>query len=153
MCSDTLFQSWYCATIEIPEEWALVDPARAVPRRHNLSLADFIRDFEKPNRPVVLTGVTQHWQALNWDLESLANRCGDVHFEAGPVQISMSDYISYAKQTTEERPLYIFDPRFCEKFPELGAEYEVPEHFSEDLFSLLGAARPNHRWIIAGPAR
>lgn len=30
---------------------------------------------------------------------------------------------------------------------------QVPEVFSEDLFSILGASRPDHRWLIVGPAR
>ena len=31
---------------------------------------------------------------------------------------------------------------------------QVPPHFGEeDLFSVLGAARPDYRWLIVGPAR
>lgn len=32
-------------------------------------------------------------------------------------------------------------------------DYSVPEYFSEDLFSVLGASRPNFRWLIIGPSR
>lgn len=30
---------------------------------------------------------------------------------------------------------------------------QVPEVFSEDLFAVLGPGRPDHRWLIVGPAR
>ncbi|EEC68399.1 hypothetical protein OsI_36560 [Oryza sativa Indica Group] len=52
----------------------------------------------------------------------------------------------------EERPLYLFDAKFTEKVPEMGRDYEVPAYFREDLFGVLGEERPDHRWVIIGPA-
>jgi oxalate decarboxylase/phosphoglucose isomerase-like protein (cupin superfamily) len=34
----------------------------------------------------------------------------------------------------------------------MGRDYEVPEYFREDLFSVLGKERPDYRWVIIGPA-
>ena len=73
----------------------------------------------------------------------------------------LSDYFDYASSTTmsrsliaaEETPLYLFDQEFVTKVPRLGEEYTVPQYFAEDLFSLLGDARPAYRWLIIGPKR
>ncbi len=53
-----------------------------------------------------------------------------------------------------------FISNFSAMSPELAADYHVPKYFAPspehptDLFSLLGeTARPDYRWIIAGPAR
>ncbi|MCJ1306533.1 hypothetical protein MMC25_000176 [Agyrium rufum] len=32
-------------------------------------------------------------------------------------------------------------------------QYRIPECFGEDIFSILGSTRPDHRWLIVGPAR
>ncbi len=46
------------------------------------------------------------------------------------------------------RPLYLFDCRFADKYPDLADAYSVPAVFADDLFSLLGSSRPDYRWII-----
>jgi hypothetical protein len=66
--------------------------------------------------------------------------------------MKLEDYFRYADQVKEERPLYLFDPKFGEKVARLGSEYEVPVYFREDLFGVLGNERPDYRWIIIGPA-
>ena len=45
--------------------------------------------------------------------------------------------MTYSAAATEERPLYIFDPRWADRCPALEADYEVPELFREDLFSVM----------------
>jgi hypothetical protein len=60
---------------------------------------------------------------------------------------------------TDESPLYVFDRLFAEKTgiaPSLSgpdAAYWSPPAFGSDLFSLLGADRPDSRWMIMGPRR
>jgi len=56
-------------------------------------------------------------------------------------------------QEREENPLYLFDKAFVKKIPSLTNDYTVPIYFNEDLFSLLGDARPDYRWLIIGPPR
>ncbi|KAJ0682499.1 putative transcription factor & chromatin remodeling &Metalloenzymes JmjC family [Helianthus annuus] len=64
--------------------------------------------------------------------------------------MTLTDYFVYSDQAQEERPLYLFDPKFANKVPQLGQDYdyEVPVYFNEDLFSVLGDERPDYRWII-----
>ncbi|GAB2226852.1 hypothetical protein Droror1_Dr00008645 [Drosera rotundifolia] len=148
--SDYLFQSWLCAGIEMREEWICRDN---VARRRGISVEEFTREFEEKNRPVLLEGCMDDWDAMRrWDRRYLVETCGDVRFAVGPVEMRLEDYFVYADNVREERPLYLFDPNFVKKVPILGAQYDVPVYFREDLFSVLGDERPDYRWIIIGPA-
>lgn len=147
--SDYLFQSWLCANLEMKPEWLQRDN---IQRRRGISVEEFILNFEDPNKPVLLEGCLENWIAMGkWDKDYLIKACGDVKFSVGPVEMKLEDYFRYSDQTREERPLYLFDPKFVEKVPLLGKEYKVPEYFREDLFSVLGEERPDYRWIIVGP--
>ena len=148
--SDYLFQSWLCANLEMKPEWLKRDN---IQRRRGISIDEFILNFEEPNKPVLLEGCLDNWEAMGkWNKEYLISTCGDVMFSVGPVEMKLKDYFSYSDSTREERPLYLFDPKFGEKVSLLGKEYEVPVYFKEDLFSVLGDERPDYRWIIIGPA-
>ena len=57
----------------------------------------------------------------------------------------------------DESPLYLFDRSFVPKMSltvsrDTG-DYHPPACFGTDLFSVLGTQRPDHRWLIIGPAR
>lgn len=148
--SDYLFQSWLCANLEMKPEWLERDN---IVRKRGISVEEFISNFEEPNKPVLLEGCLENWPAMEkWDREYLVEVCSDARFSVGPVQMKLEDYFVYSDQVTEERPLYLFDPKFAEKVPQLGMDYEVPQYFSEDLFSVLGSERPDYRWIIIGPS-
>ncbi|KAK9289396.1 hypothetical protein L1049_007551 [Liquidambar formosana] len=148
--SDYLFQSWLCANLEMKPEWLERDN---IPRRKGISIEEFVLHFEEPNKPVLLEGCLDNWVALEkWDRDFLVKLCGDVKFSVGPVEMKLDDYFKYSDQAREERPLYLFDPKFAEKVPQLGLDYEVPVYFREDLFGVLGNERPDYRWIIIGPA-
>ncbi|CAL5356932.1 unnamed protein product [Camellia sinensis] len=148
--SDYLFQSWLCANLEMKPEWLERDN---IQRRRGISVDDFILNFEEPNKPVLLEGCVDNWVALEkWDREYFVEMCGDLRFSVGPVEMKLEDYFRYSDQAREERPLYLFDPKFAEKVPRLGLDYEVPAYFNEDLFGVLGNERPDYRWIIIGPA-
>ncbi|KAK1310808.1 F-box protein [Acorus calamus] len=147
--SDYLFQSWLCASLEMKQEWLETDN---IQRRGRISVEEFVRDFEEPNRPVLLSGCLEDWPALEkWDREYLIRVSGDVRFAVGPVEMKLEDYFRYADYVKEERPLYLFDPRFTDKVPALGADYEALAYFREDLFAILGRERPDHKWVIIGP--
>ena len=159
--SDLLFQPWFCTATGIDPRWLAVDN---IPRRSadSLSLDEFVRDFEQPNSPLIVTGLVETWPAFKrWSREELCTAHGDVCFNAGGYAMRLSDYFDYASSTTmsrsliaaEETPLYLFDQEFVTKVPRLGEEYTVPQYFAEDLFSLLGDARPAYRWLIIGPKR
>ncbi|XAR69838.1 hypothetical protein NMG60_11001573 [Bertholletia excelsa] len=148
--SDYLFQSWLCANLEMKPEWLERDN---IQRRKGITVDEFVSNFEETNKPVLLEGCMDDWIALEkWDKDYLIGLCGDVKFSVGPVEMKLEDYFRYADQAREERPLYLFDPKFADKIPRLGSEYEVPAYFKEDLFHVLGNERPDYRWIIIGPA-
>src|SRR5262249_5972942 len=58
--SDYLFQSWLCANMEMKMEWLLRDN---IVRRSGISVEEFVRDFEEPNKPVLLEGCMEDWVA------------------------------------------------------------------------------------------
>lgn len=125
-----------------------------IERRANLSREEFFRVYEQGNKPVVVTDVVPQWPAYQkWSDEYLLAAFGQQRLEAGAASLSFPHYLNYCRHTRDDAPLYIFDPRFAEKSPMLAADYHVPEYFSEDLFSVMGARRPHHRWLIIGPAR
>ncbi|EPS74354.1 hypothetical protein M569_00396, partial [Genlisea aurea] len=148
--SDYLFQSWLCANLEMKPEWLEKDN---IVRRSGISVDEFVSTFEEMNIPVLLDGCLQNWDAMKkWDRDYLIEVCGDAEFSVGPVNMKLGEFFRYCDQVKEERPLYLFDPKFVEKVPQLGKDYQVPEYFDEDLFSVLDDERPDFRWIIIGPA-
>ena len=187
--SDALFRPWCCCACDVQPRWLAPNN---VPRRAALSVADFVAEYEAPNRPVIITDVVTQWPAFKlWDREYLAAACGGALFRATSLGASsaaaftMADYHSYAAQVTEEAPLYLFERAFAALAPQLAKDYEQPKYFRpsssssssssseggggsgggigsgsgaeqhpSDLFSLLGEeARPDHKWLIAGPAK
>ncbi|XP_010519983.1 PREDICTED: F-box protein At5g06550 isoform X2 [Tarenaya hassleriana] len=148
--SDYLFQSWLCANLEMKPEWLERDN---ITRVRGISVEEFIEKFEEPNKPVLLEGCLDDWPAMRkWSRDYLTKVAGDVAFAVGPVEMKLEDYFRYSDRVREERPLYLFDPRFAEKVPTLGLEFDVPKYFREDLFNVLGKDRPDYRWIIIGPS-
>jgi len=150
--SDVLFQSFLCSTIDFDSAWLEVDN---VDRRSGLSLEEFVAQYEKPNRPVIITDVVKKWPAFGkWNREYLFKEFGDTPLIAGAVKMKLADFFKYCDTSREERPLYIFDKHFSKHSARVAADYEVPEYFNQDLFSLLGEeGRPDYRWMIMGPGR
>lgn len=125
--SDYLFQSWLCANLEMKPEWLERDN---ILRRKGISVEEFVLNFEEPNKPVLLEGCLDNWAALEkWDRDYFVQACGDVKFSVGPVEMKLEDFFRYSDQAREERPLYLFDPKFGEKVPGLDSDYEVPVYF------------------------
>lgn len=151
--SEAFFRPWFNASMELDEAWLATEN---IPREdaRALTLEAFRAKYERPGRPVILTHAMDAWPALaKWTPQHLVATCGARRFEAGPALLTMAEYLAYAGQAHEERPIYLFDPRFGEHAPALLADFAVPEYFAEDLFAVLGARRPNFRWIIVGPVR
>ncbi|KAI3932821.1 hypothetical protein MKX01_031803 [Papaver californicum] len=148
--SDYLFQSWLCASLEMKPEWLERDK---IDRKCGISVEEFVLNYEEPNKPVLLEGCIENWPALKkWDKEYLMWVCGYVRFAVGPAELKLEEYFKYSDGAREERPLYLFDPKFAEKVPVMGSDYEVPQYFREDLFAVLSKERPDYRWVIIGPA-
>lgn len=147
--SDLLYTPWLCATCAIDPSWLEVDN---VDRRSGLSVAEFREQYEIPNKPVILTDVVTKWPAMKkWSRAYLKKAFKGGMVLVGDQPIPFDSYCKYADTNTDELPLYLFDKTFCETAPKLAQDYTVPEVFSDDLFKLLGDARPDWRWLIAGP--
>lgn len=155
--SDILYQPWHCGHVDL-EQWSHRDN---IDRRSNLSLEEFIEEYEKPGKPVILTDIVPQWLSYNdddrkWTKENLLKRFGDVIFKAGAIEMTLNDYWNYIEQTQEESPIYLFDNEFIEKANGLGEEYTVAPYFQKDFFNLLNdkpKIRPSYRWILIGPPR
>ncbi|KAE9354812.1 F-box protein [Phytophthora fragariae] len=152
--SDLLFQSFYCAAAPIEDAWLAVEN---IERRSakNMTVADFKRDFEGPNVPVIIMDAIDDWAAMDkWTDEYLGEVCKGKTFYAGGFQFAMDKYFNYARTLLDDQPLFVFDKEFAAKVPQLGADYAVPEYFQEDYFSLLGEdKRSDYRWLIIGPKK
>jgi beta-phosphoglucomutase-like phosphatase (HAD superfamily) len=145
---------------ELPASWTAtttVDRADA----SSLSVPDFISRYEKPGRPLVLTGVVPSWPAAtSWKLPSLLSRFPDTKFRVSATRdMTLGQFAAYCEEQEalpsslrDERPLYLFDKDFAAKAPGMAGEFEIPPYFAEDLMAVLPQeARPDHRWLIVGP--
>jgi hypothetical protein len=173
--SDALYRPILCASSWLHPSWTTVEN---IERRSadNLSLEDFVRDFDDRCRPLLLTDCASKWPALMpesgrmWTKTRLlalaegSSRPKDngegKTFNAGGFRFTLHDYFQYMEGVgaSEDQPLYLFDKEFCAKLPELAQDYKPPKFFSaqsQDLFSLLGDVpkRPHFRWIIVGPKK
>lgn len=112
-----------------------------------ISVEEFRRKYEVPNRPVVLTDVANKWPAFGkWTKEYLLCVLEGQDIVAGSYDIGFDCFLEYCSGQSDEMPLYLFDKRIMEKVPSLARDYQVPEYFQEDLFALLGDnARPDYR--------
>ena len=97
--------------------------------------------------------VTQ-WPAMTrWSDSYLQQAFEGQDVIVGDAPMAFDAYLRYAQQQRDELPLYLFDKHFADKAPQLAVDYSVPDVFADDLFSVLGDARPDYRWLIAGPPR
>jgi hypothetical protein len=169
--SNVLYRMWACRNCDLNIAIPGFNSTNNVMRVHakDLSASDFVNKFEKLNVPLVIEGAVDHWKVFErWTPEYLMKMCGDMKFRATAATaamaatFTMSEYFQYAKDTTEEVPLYLFDRNFFDSVPTLAADIDVPPYFAAvndahhgtDLFRVLGAKRrPDYRWLIAGPAR
>lgn len=138
---------------------------RPVDRRQGLSVEEFVREYEAKRVPVILTDVATEWpvfRLLQGEFKNLSLRRKSLVREGrseAPLrceftEMNIEDYVRYATEQRDERPIYMFDAEFASVF-DVERLFTVPEHFArDDFFRVLGEAeRPKYRWIIAGPAR
>ena len=128
-----------------------------------VSPKQFIEQYEKLLRPVVMTNVTMSWPAREkWTLENLHKQYKNAKFKCGEddngynVKLKMKYFIHYMKTNCDDSPLYIFDGNFSEhgRGKQLLNDYSLPEYFKEDLFKYAGSRRrPPYRWFVMGGKR
>jgi hypothetical protein len=148
--SDVLFQPFYCAAIGM-EPYTTVEN---IDRRSGLTLEQFIQEYERPGKPVIITDGAQHWPARTiWSTNHFLKRWPDAVLRAESVDMTMTNYFKYAEGTQDESPLYLFDKNIGERCEGILDDIEVPMYFREDFFGMMGERRPDYRWLIVGPAR
>ena len=111
-----------------------------VPRVHaaDLTVEQFVERFERPKRPVIISGLLDDWPAqTQWTVQSLLRRFPDTRFKVGtdddgyPVRMKLKHYLLYvtdAQQRRDDSPLYIFDGSFADSkvAPPLGLVRRCP---------------------------
>jgi len=152
--SDRLYHNWYCAHVD-PYTWATKEN---IDRRSNLSVEEFITEYEIPSKPVIITDVVPKWSASRWTREYLIEKYGEVPFKTDfeNTEMKLADYFLYCEKVIEERPVYLFDNTFGERAPSMLENFEKPIYFEQDFFELLNEFpkdRPSFRWLLAGPPR
>ena len=124
------------------------------------------------NEPFILTDPVKQWSIYKqWSIDYLEQTYGDIIFRAEAVTWPLSTYAAYMRDCHDETPMYLFDRRFVEKMnlivntasveqgpsavekQDAMPDYDPPSCFHPDYFSVLGPHRPDHRWLILGPAR
>jgi len=148
-----VFDQWYRATAD--PRWMGLSSPETIDRRAGISLEDFIEEYEKPGKPVLLTDITEKWKGASaWAKEHLLSRHGDAIFRTGSgFKLSLKNFFKYLDTQHEHKPLYLFDQNYPTSAPEMMQEYSIPEYWKEDLFGLAGEdERPPWRWILYGPA-
>ncbi|KAI9297899.1 Clavaminate synthase-like protein, partial [Neoconidiobolus thromboides FSU 785] len=149
--SDNLYQSWLCTSNSMYQYLGKEN----IERRSNLSYKEFIEEYELPNKPVIITDIVNKWPAFNkWNEDYLMENFDTQDFIAESVNIKLKNYFQYSNNNRDESPIYLFDKHFTKNCPNIDKDFEVPEYFKDDLFSLLGEdKRPDYRWLIIGPKR
>ena len=151
--SDTLYHPHRDATLPIAKRWVSGDTIARVSAK-TLSKEAFIREYEEPGIPVVLTDLVTEWECFKkWDWDHLLKEWDGCEFQCEAARLSLGEFKEYCDQQFDDRPLYLFDAKFCETTKTAREQYEVPSYFTDDLFKVLGSERPDYRWLIAGPTR
>lgn len=151
--SDMLYDEWQSSVVNL-KFWAERCPDN-IDRRAGLSVAEFDAEYGFPNKPVILTDQVPTWPAwTKWNKKDLMTRFAGKTFQVGRVEQTLDKYFTYCEQIQEEKPLYLFDNLYGEKYPDLLEDYVVPLYFRQDYFALLGKKdRPSYRWLLMGPPR
>jgi hypothetical protein len=129
--------------------------ASHIPVANRIQRFDNLGPSEFPtysSTPFLLTDPVKSWPAYKWTYQTLCSQFGSTPFRAEAVDWPLSTYIFYMLNQVDESPLYLFDRNFVQKTNSESA-FQPPECFGPDYFAVLGEQRPDHRWMILGPAR
>lgn len=111
-----------------------------IERVRNISKKDFIKKYYKPQKPVLIEGLTQNWAAFQkWNLDYIQKHAGDQvvplynneptkgkQNSAEPAtEMKMADYIELIKTQPTDLRIFFYDLKV--KLPELLKDFEYPE--------------------------
>lgn len=170
--SDALFRPFHYGNLDPDSNWLKRQEIEVRDADEGFSVDDFVRDFEIPNRPVLIkNALRKSWKAYEaWGDKPLCSgrrpslrvlEGENKPFRVGPVDMRLCDFLQYSELQSEEDPLYLFDCKFADRVNRLSTDYEVPIYFrntethpARDMFEAMGSERrPDYRWLIAGAAR
>ncbi|MBN1207258.1 MAG: cupin-like domain-containing protein [Myxococcaceae bacterium] len=153
------------ATQPVPE---LHSTLRTIERRDRLSPEEFLAEYARKNRPVLLTGLLEDWPAWEaWTKSSLLQRYGDHRVQVrrssdvtddnnqGGRQrprMPLRDYIAQAMgqaASSDRDPLYLFG---LESFAGVERDYRHPPQFAGSTFAFDEAQRQAKALFYIGPA-
>lgn len=151
--SDVLHRPFYCAHVSLSHYALDIPPVNQIERLFDLSVDQYEAAWF--DKPFILTSPVKTWPVYrSWSLSYLLDKYASLRFRAESVDWLLSTYVDYMNTNRDEAPLYLFDSEFVEKMRlSPGKDYTPPSCFGTDLFSVLGEQRPDHRWLIIGPAR
>lgn len=150
--SDVLHRPFYCAHVPLAHYALNIPEENSIARLSDLSPQTFSSDWF--DKPFILTSPVREWPIyLKCTIEYLIEKYANVRFRAESVDWPLKTYTDYMNNNQDESPLYLFDRAFAEKMKLSTSDYTPPICFGTDLFSVLGDQRPDHRWLIIGPAR
>lgn len=154
--SNYLHRSWSCRTCDLETACPGFHKLSDIPIRlaSDLSVEQFIEQYEIPNKPVVIRGAmydpsdaeaTKQGTSAScspcpalskWTNEYLIEKCGPTSrlraTSAGaplPAHFTAKEYFQYAADVKEEAPLYLFERNFSKIAPDLLQDYEIPKYF------------------------
>ncbi|KAL2072812.1 hypothetical protein VTL71DRAFT_12155 [Oculimacula yallundae] len=171
--SDVLYRPFLCTHTSLLPYTTNIPSRNAIPRLANLTPSEFSSQWSA--KPFILTQPVRSWPVYQtWNTQTLLEKYRDVRFRAEAVDWTLSTYVDYMSNSSDESPLYLFDRNFVEKMslntnttnPNSSSSsdttsqpqapppaYTPPTCFGSDLFSVLGSLRPAHAWLILGPPR
>ncbi|CDO94727.1 unnamed protein product [Kluyveromyces dobzhanskii CBS 2104] len=173
--SDTLYRPYQCSQIDYTELFKKViefekssyelgtslNSEFGVPRMQESEFDMKTFHEQYINKPFILqnkNAVTPEGKPRwpKWTLEDLLERFPHETFRQEAVKWDLSLYAHYFKENRDESPLYLFD---CNSIAikAISKEFTPPAIYRHDFFKLFQESgikcRPDHRWLIAGPAR
>lgn len=111
-----------------------------IERVRDISKEDFIKNYFKPQKPVLIEGLTKDWNAFEkWNLDYISEKSGDQivplynneptkgkQNSAEPVtEMKMADYIDLIKTKPTDLRIFFYDLKV--KLPELLEDFEFPD--------------------------
>ena len=134
----------------------------AVDRRSNLSYLEFVEQYERPNRPVILTDIANDWPAkYKWKQDNFVEHYGETLFNINTrstkgyrFRMKIFDFMAYCQHCNGEKFMYVFDKFIFkrDRKKRIVNDFKIPVYFQQDLFDLMDEYdRPDYRWMLIGP--
>jgi hypothetical protein len=127
-------------TLLIPNQAYSTLDLREIPRVHNITKDEFLRDYFKPQKPVVIENFIEDWPAYSkWNLEYMKKVAGEKTvplYDDRPVdhkegfnephaKMKMKDYISLLQREPTKYRIFLWN--VIKEVPELQQDFRFPD--------------------------